>query len=183
MILPIHNDIKIYPLSTTDQINNIESIGVTNYFKPYKRTRKAISGDFFISTKLLFDDLKNHQAFQTWLYHHGYSIIKNSCQTADVVRVGFLMQVRGVMYHNDLQDFITSMVPYMTAPFHLRLSYDTLTCKGKIVYVLMIDVDCPNVDQAINFFQEWFDGDKPTSPNEIPYLFLPLFKKSYTNEE
>jgi len=47
----------------------------------------------------------------------------------------------------------------------------------------MIDVDRLNVDQAITFFQDWFNRDKPTSQNEILYLFLPLFKKSYTDEE
>jgi len=45
-ILPIQNDVKIYPLSTTDQINNLEHIGLSNYFKPYKRTQKTISGVF-----------------------------------------------------------------------------------------------------------------------------------------
>jgi len=70
-ILPIRSDVKIYPLSTTDQITTLELIGLYNYFKPYKRTQKTLSGDFHISTKLPFEDLKDHPAFNTWLMHNG----------------------------------------------------------------------------------------------------------------
>ncbi|MFN9980452.1 MAG: hypothetical protein ACK53Y_11080, partial [bacterium] len=46
MILPIHSDIKIYPLSTTDQINYIESIGVTNYFQTLQAHQENNLGRF-----------------------------------------------------------------------------------------------------------------------------------------
>jgi hypothetical protein len=47
--------------------------------------------------------------------------------------------------------------------------------KVKVAYVLMIDIDRPSIDIGINFFQQWFDGDQTNSPNDIPYLFLPLY--------
>jgi hypothetical protein len=48
---------------------------------------------------------------------------------------------------------------------------------------MMIDVDRPNVETGMKVFQELFNGDLPSSPNKIPYLFLPLYKKTYTDEE
>jgi hypothetical protein len=47
----------------------------------------------------------------------------------------------------------------------------------------MIVVDRPSMDISHKYFSEWFDGDKPTSPNGLPYLFLPLHKKTYKDEE
>jgi len=137
-ILPIRSDVKIYPLSTTDQISTLEHIGLYNYFKPYKRTQKTLSGDFHIPIKLPFEDLKGHPAFNTWLMHNGYNVLYNACQTADMVKIGFLSRV---------------------------------------------DVDCPNIKLGIRFFQQWYNGTLTNSPNNLPYMFWPLFKKSYSNEE
>jgi hypothetical protein len=63
--------------------------------------------------------------------------------------------------------------------------FDTLKsgAKNKIAYVLMIDVDRPNINVGLKFFQEWYDGDCTNSPNGIPCLFMPLYKKSYTDDE
>ena len=89
-ILPVRSDKNIYPLSTSDQILHLEAIGLTNYFCPYRQNRKTLSGDFNIATKFTFEELQDNKGFQTWLHQHGYNIIKSSCQTADMVRVGFL---------------------------------------------------------------------------------------------
>ena len=67
----MRNDRQIHPLTTTDQINNIDEIGVLNFFKPYKRTKKTLSGDFHVGTKLTFDELKTHTNFTTWFYMNG----------------------------------------------------------------------------------------------------------------
>jgi hypothetical protein len=56
-ILPLRNDKKINPLTTTDQINHPEEIGIPNYFRAYKRTKKMLSGDFYIGTKYTFEEL------------------------------------------------------------------------------------------------------------------------------
>jgi len=182
-ILPIRNDLKIYSLSTTDQINNLEHIGLSHYFKPYKKTQKTISGDFHVSTKLSFDELKEHPAFSTWIMHNGYNVIYNACQTADMVRVGFLSRVRGFTLRNNLQDFIMASAEWKAAPFHFRLYFDAFTAKGTTAHVLMIDVDRPNIELGIRFFQQWYNGNLVNSPNNLPYMFWPLFKKSYTDEE
>ena len=52
-----------------------------------------------------------------------------------------------------------------------------------MTYVLMIDIDRPNIDTGMKIFQELFNGDHQSSPNKIPYLFFPLYKKTYTDEE
>jgi hypothetical protein len=88
-ILPMHNERQIHPLSTTDQINNVDEIGLLNFFKPYKRTKKTLLGDFNIGTKLTFDEVKTHTNFTTWFHMNGYNIILYSCQTSDMVRIGF----------------------------------------------------------------------------------------------
>jgi hypothetical protein len=40
-ILPMRNDIKIHPLSTSDHITNLDMAGITSYCKPYKHTKKT----------------------------------------------------------------------------------------------------------------------------------------------
>jgi hypothetical protein len=182
-ILPIRSDVKIYPLSTTDQISTLEHIGLYNYFKPYKRTQKTLSGDFHIPIKLPFEDLKGHPAFNTWLMHNGYNVLYNACQTADMVKIGFLSRVTGFTFRGDLQDYIMASAEWKATPFHFHLYFDAFTAKGKTAHVLMIDVDCPNIKLGIRFFQQWYNGTLTNSPNNLPYMFWPLFKKSYSNEE
>jgi hypothetical protein len=84
----------------------LETAGVTSYFKPNKQTKKTLSGGFHIATKLSFQDLYHNQAFQTWLYQNGFSVIQNGCQTANVVKIGILMRVHGFTYRDDLQNYI-----------------------------------------------------------------------------
>jgi hypothetical protein len=45
-ILPIHSDVKIYPLSTTDQINTLEHIGLSSYFKTIQAHPKDLIWGF-----------------------------------------------------------------------------------------------------------------------------------------
>jgi hypothetical protein len=130
-ILPIRSDVKIYALSTTDQIANLEHIGLSNYFKPYKRTQKTLSGDFHISTKLSFQELQDHPAFNTWLMHNGYNVLYNNCQTADMVKIGFLSRVRGFTFRGDLQAFIMASDEWKAAPFHFRLYFDASPQKAR----------------------------------------------------
>ena len=182
-ILPIRSDVNIYALSTTDQIVNLEHIGLSNYFKPYKRTQKTLSGDFHISTRLSFQELQDHPAFNTWLMHNGYNVLYNNCQTADMVKIGFLSRVRGFTFRGDLQAFIMASDEWKAAPFHFRLYFDAFTAKSKTAHVLMIDVDRPNIELGIRFFQQWYNGTLTNSPNNLPYMFWPLFKKSYADEE
>jgi hypothetical protein len=46
-----------------------------------------------------------------------------------------------------------------------------------------IDAERPKIDQALHFFQNWYNGHSKNSPNCIEYLFLPLYKKSYSEDE
>lgn len=184
-MLPIRNDHNIHPLSTTDQITNIDEIGITNYFKAYKRTKRTLSGDFHIGTKLSFDEIKDHKNLTTWFHLHGYNVTISGCQSSDMVRIGFLSRVRGFTYRDDMHAFITNSEPWKQNKFHFRLYFDIFSsgAKGQNSYVLMIDVDRPNIETATTYFQQNFDGDKQTSPNKIAYLFFPLYRKTYTTDE
>lgn len=102
-----------------------------------------------------------------------------------MVKIGFLARVRGFTYRDDLYNYITSCPEWKANPFHIRLYFDSFSsnAKGSLTYVLMIDLDRPNIDKALQFFHQVYDGKKQSSPNRIPYLFLPLYKKSYADEE
>jgi len=184
-IMPVRNDVKIYPLSHSDQITNLEAVGLPNYFKAYRQNRKSLSGDFHIYTNLAFDDLMEHQAILTWLSQNGYSIIRSSCQTADMVRIGFLSRVRTFTFRDDLHSFITNIPDWKMSPFHFRIYFDAFVTnnRGKLAHVLMIDVDRPSVKQGMKYFQKHYNGDEGNSPNGILYMFFPLTKKTYDDEE
>jgi hypothetical protein len=185
LILPIRNDHNIHPLSTSDQIIHIDEIGITNFFKAYKRTTRTLSGDFHIGTKLTFDELKNHKNLSTWFHLNGYNITFSGCQSSDMVRIGFLSRVRGFTYRDDMHNYISNTENWKKNKFHFRLYFDIFSSgtKGRNTYVLMIDVDRPNIEVASTFFQQNFDGDKLNSPNKIPYLFFPLYRKTYLEDE
>jgi len=51
-ILPIRSDIKYSFNFNIKTIKQIRGSGPNNFFKPYKRTQKHISGDYHIATKL-----------------------------------------------------------------------------------------------------------------------------------
>jgi hypothetical protein len=153
-ILPLRNNRQIHPLSTTDQINSIDEIGITNFFKAYKHTKKTLSGDFHIGTKYTFDEIKNHKDFTTWFHMHGYNVFLNSCQTSDMVRIGFLSRVRTFTYRNDLCAHIMNNKQWIDNSFHFQLYFDTFStnAKGTLTYVLMVDVDRPSIDIGLTFF-------------------------------
>jgi hypothetical protein len=182
-ILAIRSDVQIYPLTTTDQIMNLEHTGLFNYFKPNKRSQKTIAGDFFDQTKHTFKAFQEHPAMNTWLMQFGYNIAKNSCQTADMVRIGFLSRVRGFTLRNDFQDFITSSPEWRETPFQFRFYFDATGTKGRTAHILMIDVDRPNIEIGLQFFQHWFNGTASNSPNNIAYMFWPLYKKTYSDTD
>ncbi len=41
----------------------------------------------------------------------------------------------------------------------------------------------PSIDKAMLFFQQHYKGDQANSPNDLTYMFFPLLRKSYTDEE
>jgi hypothetical protein len=102
-----------------------------------------------------------------------------------MVRTGFLARVRGFTYHDDLYHYIINCPEGKASPFHIRLYFDSFStnAKGSLTYLLMIDVDRPNIDKALHFFHQVYDSKKPSSPNNIPYLSLPFYRKSYSDEE
>lgn len=184
-ILPLRNDININPITTTDQINSIEEVGLPNFFRAYKKTRKTLSGDFYIGTKLTFEELIDEKTVNTWFRMNGYNITLNGCQTSDMVRIGLLTRVRGFTYRDDLRNFILNSDQWKANKFYFRLYFDSFSsnAKGIMTYVLMVDVDRPNIDIGMKFFQEFYDGDSKNSPNMLSYLFLPLYRKTYSDEE
>jgi hypothetical protein len=47
----------------------------------------------------------------------------------------------------------------------------------------MIDVDCPSIEISLQFFQRWFNRTLPNSPNDTAYMFWPLYRKTYSDED
>jgi hypothetical protein len=184
-ILPIRSDKNMLPVTTTDQINNVDNTSIRNFFKPYKRTTKTLSGDFHIGTTLSFDEFKAHISISNWFELNGYNVTFCECQSSDMVKIGFLGRVRGFTYRDDMTLFITSHPKWIQDSFHFRLYYDTFVTKekGKMTYVLMVDVDRPNVEKGISFFESLFDGIQKNSPNAIAYPFFTLYKNTYSEEE
>ncbi len=182
-ILPIRSDLKVHSVHTTDQINRLEEVGLPTYFKPYKKTQQHISGDYHITSELAFENLRDHKNVQTWLIQHGYSMLWSNCQTSDMVKIGFLSRVRSFTFRDDLQSFITASSEWKAQPFQFRMYFDAFTAKGQTAYVLMIDVERPKIELGTHFFQMWYNGNKRFSPNCIKYLFLPIYRKSYTDSE
>jgi hypothetical protein len=78
-----------------------------------------------------------------------------------------------------------AIASHLVAAKHQAWYFDTLSSgtKGKQTYVLMIDVDHPNIEIGLNIFQALFNGDIPSSPNRIAYLFFPLYKNAYAEDE
>jgi hypothetical protein len=109
----------------------------------------------------------------------------NGCQSSDMVHIGLLTRVRGFTYQDDLRTHIINSNKWKENQFHFHLYFDSFssTMKGQFTYVLMVDVDHPSIETGMNFFQEFFDGDRRNSPNNLAYLFLPLYRKTYTDEE
>lgn len=184
-ILPIRNDKHMLSLTTTDQINNVDNTSIRNFFKPYKRTTKTLSGDFHVGTKLSFEDFKAHISISNWFELNGYNVTFCECQTSDMVKIGFLGRVRGFTYRDDISTFIINHPLWVQDPFHFRLYFDTFVTKekGKMTYVLMVDVERPNVDKGISFFESLFDGLQKNSPNAIAYPFFTLYKNTYSEVE
>jgi hypothetical protein len=175
----------MHPITTSDQIKSIDSVGISSFFKPYKHTKRTLSGDFYIGTKLSFDEFKQHMSISTWFNLNGYNMALSGCQTSDMVKIGFLGRVQGYTYREHLKEYIMEMDAWKATPFSFRLYFDSFSCntKGKATYVLMIDVDRPNVEQSIEFFQKFYDGEHKFSPNQLSYIFFPLYKKTYTDAE
>jgi hypothetical protein len=116
---------------------------------------------------------------------NGYNVMLNSCQTSDMVCIGFLNHVRNFTYRDDLKMHIMQSDQWKENQFHFRLYFDSFStnAKGSLTYVLMIDVDRPSIDVGMNFFQTFFNSDQQNSPNKLSHLFFPLFRKNYSYDE
>jgi len=70
-------------------------------------------------------------------------------------------------------------------PFSFKLYHGTLSLnkKGKMTPILMVDVARLQLPIGLSFFQELFDGDRPSSPCGIPYLFFTLYQNQLSDEE
>jgi hypothetical protein len=72
-ILPVRSNLQIHPISTTYQINTIEHGGIPHYFKAYKKTKKTLSGDFHIGSRLSTQERSPfllHVVTSKWVQHH-----------------------------------------------------------------------------------------------------------------
>jgi hypothetical protein len=129
-ILPVRTDKHMLPLTTTDHINNVDNASLRNFFKPYKRTTKTLSGDFHIAMTLPFEEFKGHIKISHWFELNGYNLTLCKCQSSDMVKIRFLGRVRGFTYRDDLST--TNHPSWIQDPFYFRLYYDTFVSKEKM---------------------------------------------------
>ena len=184
-ILTIRDDNPVFPIRTTDQINNLSMVGTMNYFKSSRSALKSLAGDYHISTALSFDDFKAHTKISSWLGLNGYNIIYHECQTSDMVLVGFLTRVRSFTWRDDLKSDIMATDQWKAAPFFFRLYPGTLSSnlKSAMSPILLVEVDRPKIEIGINFFKEVFDNENKVSSCSIAYPFFCLYKNRLSNEE
>jgi hypothetical protein len=112
-------------------------------------------------------------------------MILNECQTSDMVLIGILSRVRPFTWREDLKQEIKTTDAWNTAPFHFRLYPGTFSSNlnGAMTHVMMVEVDRPNINKGLKFFQDTFDGENKVSRCNIPYLFFCLYKNSLTDAE
>jgi hypothetical protein len=91
----------------------------------------------------------------------------NGFQTSDIVHIGLLTRVRGFTYQDNLSIFILNSDLWKNNKFHFCLYFDSFSsnAKGMMIYILMVNVDRPNIELGMKLFQEFFDGD--TKKNQI----------------
>jgi hypothetical protein len=73
--LPIQNDNPMLPIKTTPQVNELTAVRVKIFFKASKFNSNNITGDFHVSSSLLFQDLCSHIKVTNWLTLHGYYMV------------------------------------------------------------------------------------------------------------
>jgi hypothetical protein len=184
-ILPIQTDNLVSPLKTTSQVNDLSIIGAKSFFKASRTGNTGIAGDYHIRTPLDYDTFHQTQRLINWLILNGYTISCCDCQDADMVRIGFLSRVQPFAWRDDQSKFIKQTSEWKADPFHFKLYHGTfsLNRKGLMTPVLMVDVDRPNIKRGLAVFQALFDGEQPSSPCLIPYLFFTLYQNQLTDEE
>ncbi len=81
--------------------------------------------------------------------------------------------------------FIPDQQEWISDPFYFHMCYDAFTYKerGKMINVLMNDVDRSSVEKGIAFFQKLYDGKQRNSPNMTAYPFFTLYKNTSTEAE
>jgi len=175
----------VSPLKTTSKINELSLIGMKSFFKPNQNSSYSIAGDFHIKTSLSYEELQNHPCLSNWLILNGYSIALSDCQEADMVKIGFLSRVRSIAWREDQKEFIKQTDEWKENPFSFKLYHGTLSLnkKGKMTPLLMVKVARPQLSIGLSYFQEIFDGDRPSSPCGIPYLFFTLYQNQLSEEE
>jgi hypothetical protein len=156
------------------------------FIKPVKISFRTLTGDYHISTSLSFNEFKLHpNKVASWLDLNGYNITYNECQDSDMVLVGLLSRVDSMTWRDDLKNEIMSLTEWQDNPFFFRLYPSTLSCNIKctMTFVLMIDVDHPNIDRGLAFFRKIFNGDFKTSTCSIPYIFFMLYGSKLTDND
>ncbi len=184
-ILPIQKDSKASPLSSTHQINELSLAGAKIFFKASKPNSGSLAGDFHLTTTLSFDELSSHPKLSIWMTLQGYYMVLCSCQSPDMVRIGFLSRVRLFVWREDMVEAIKSIVEWDKNPFQFHLYPGSISFnkKGVMAPDLMVAVKRDQIKNGLDFFCSVFDGESPLSPCSIPYLFLTLYQNQLTDSE
>jgi hypothetical protein len=188
-ILPIDNK-EINAISSDRQIRQIDASTIHHFFKAQNPTHQTITGEFHLSAKKPYKELMAHPDMKTWFAYHCYGHKYSEHQVSPMIRIGFLTRVRTITYRDGLRDYIMKH-PLWNTPqypsFHFTLHFRTLKTrhpKPMQTMVLNINAEKIHMDTACSLFQELFDGNRrDSSPNEIPYTFIPTTGNFFTDSD
>jgi len=159
-ICPIRNNSQVSPLKTTSQVNELTSIGAKSYFKACKpQSCSVAAGDFHSLTSLTFPELCSNVKILNWLNPQEYYLVLCSCQSSDMVQIGFLLQVQSFLWQDDLKDMIKDTQEWRENPFQFCLYFGLISSnkKGEMAPVLMVEVQCNNINLGLDFFCSTFE--------------------------
>jgi hypothetical protein len=185
-ILPIENK-EIKAISNDRQLRQIDPSTIHHFFKAQNPSHQTITGEFHISATRPYKELMAHQDMKTWFAYHCYGHKYSEHQVSPMIRIGFLTRVRAITYRDGLRDFIMKHPLWDTnqyPAFHFTFHFRTLRVrqpKTMQTMVLNINAEKIHLETACSFFQELFDGKRiDSSPNEIPYTFIPTHGNFFT---
>lgn len=186
-ILPIDN-MEIKALTSTKYINQIDQSTIHHYFKAQNKSNQTITGEFHISATIPYKDIMAHNEMKNWFAFNCYGHKFSEHQISPMIRIGFLTRVRSITYRDGLRQFIMNHPLWNTQKFpafHFTLHFRTIrTREPKHISTLILNINAEKIHMEVarDFFQALYDGKRTdSSPNEIPYTFIPTFGNFFTD--
>ncbi len=91
-------------------------IGARDFFCPSKPNSASLARDYHLLSSLTFDELTSHPKLVPWMSLQGYFLVFSTCQSSEMVRIGFLTQIHPFLRRKDLCDMIKATEEWTTNP-------------------------------------------------------------------